>query len=545
VPATALDGYHLVEAENGVLRVFPIRRMLRYLVPFATAGEALADVRAAADAAAAPQPVFVLGDDGEKFGLWDGTYQRCYEDGWLDEFFTRLGSGDDGVRARTLSEITDSVPPRGRVHLPEAAYAEMMEWALPPEGQRALRRARACLENDADAAPLLRCLRGAPWRNFFVKYPESRRMHRRMLEVSEAVDAAARLAPLDPELSRARDALWRAQCGCAYWHGLFGGLYLPHLRDAVYGALLDAENGTLSTTPAAPAASLTTVAAVVGGDIADEPEIRLRSRELQAYVAPQHGGALFEIDDRRRGINLLDLVTRREEAYHDALRETANGAAAAARLAGPEIVYDVYHRGACIDHALGLGATPQDFDRATLPELAALAGEPYAWRIEDGAVRLERRTPLATAGGAVLVVAKHLRLAGQALEARYDLRLEGDAEVDFLFGIEMAVNLRAGDAHDRYFEVPGRRIEPAHLASRGATPAVSELRAVDAARRLRVVFETDAPMDVWRAPLETLSMSERGVERVYQGSALLFVSRVSLTPSGRWTRVLRQSVELR
>jgi len=31
-----------------------------------------------------------------------------------------------------------------------------------------------------------------------------------------------------------RDHLWRAQCNCPYWHGVFGGLYLPHLRAAVY-----------------------------------------------------------------------------------------------------------------------------------------------------------------------------------------------------------------------------------------------------------------------------------------------------------------------
>ena len=166
---------------------------------------------------------------------------------------------------------------------------------------------------------MLRCVRGAPWRNFFVKYPESHRMHRRMLEVSEAVDAAARVAPLDPELARARDALWRSQCGCAYWHGLFGGLYLPHLRDAVYGSLLRAENATLAATAAAaatlsvvapkpaPAATLTTVAAVVGGDTTGEPESGCGRGRCRLMWRRIMGGALFEIDDHRCGINLPDL----------------------------------------------------------------------------------------------------------------------------------------------------------------------------------------------------------------------------------------------
>lgn len=31
-----------------------------------------------------------------------------------------------------------------------------------------------------------------------------------------------------------RDSLWKAQCNCGYWHGVFGGIYLPHIRKAIY-----------------------------------------------------------------------------------------------------------------------------------------------------------------------------------------------------------------------------------------------------------------------------------------------------------------------
>ena len=36
-------------------------------------------------------------------------------------------------------------------------------------------------------------------------------------------------------------ALFRGQCNCAYWHGVFGGVYLFHIRAANYANLLDAE----------------------------------------------------------------------------------------------------------------------------------------------------------------------------------------------------------------------------------------------------------------------------------------------------------------
>ena len=36
--------------------------------------------------------------------------------------------------------------------------------------------------------------------------------------------------------------LYRGQCNCGYWHGAFGGIYLPHLRNAVYRSLIAADN---------------------------------------------------------------------------------------------------------------------------------------------------------------------------------------------------------------------------------------------------------------------------------------------------------------
>ena len=84
-------------------------------------------------------------------------------------------------------------------------------------------------------------VRGGIWQNFLAKYPESNWMHKRMLGVSRRVRA------LDPatcekagvDLGHAKTALFRAQCNCAYWHGLFGGLYLNYLRHAIWQNLVD------------------------------------------------------------------------------------------------------------------------------------------------------------------------------------------------------------------------------------------------------------------------------------------------------------------
>ena len=66
-----------------------------------------------------------------------------------------------------------------------------------------------------------RFLRGGFFREFFLKYPESHHLRARMLSVSRRVGDADQAARVD---------LYQAQGNDPYWHGVFGGLYLPHLR---------------------------------------------------------------------------------------------------------------------------------------------------------------------------------------------------------------------------------------------------------------------------------------------------------------------------
>ena len=84
---------------------------------------------------------------------------------------------------------------------------------------------------------------GGYWRNFKAKYPESDEMYARMLGVSRRLLAVQANPDADPDyLEIARHELYRGQCNCPYWHGSFGGLYLPHLRNAVYHSLISAHN---------------------------------------------------------------------------------------------------------------------------------------------------------------------------------------------------------------------------------------------------------------------------------------------------------------
>src|SRR5688572_10995813 len=120
-----------------------------------------------------------------------------------------------------LSRFDDAlaaVPSGGLAYLPTVSYREMEGWSLPtPAALRffALEKQLGDERLHIDGA----LVRGAHWRNFLVKYPESNRMHKKMLALSNLCRERG-----DP--GSARRAIGRAQCNDAYWHGVFGGLYL-------------------------------------------------------------------------------------------------------------------------------------------------------------------------------------------------------------------------------------------------------------------------------------------------------------------------------
>ena len=79
----------------------------------------------------------------------------------------------------------------------------------------------------AERRPEARWLRGGFWRNFQVKYREINDLHKQMLRTSAQGRRRCRRAPAR---ERALDHLYRGQSNDCYWHGLFGGIYIAHMR---------------------------------------------------------------------------------------------------------------------------------------------------------------------------------------------------------------------------------------------------------------------------------------------------------------------------
>src|SRR5262249_29876156 len=149
--------------------------------------------------------------------------------------------------------------------------------------------------------------------------PETEEMYARMMQVSQRVQQAEESDP--PAAQSARQELYKAQCNCPWWHGAFGGLYLPHLRSEVYTRLIAAEDH-LPAAEARPADWLEAEMADLNLD--GRPEVSLCNSKLAAYFQPAKGGCLYELDLRPIQHNLLATLSRRPELYHDALRRKEN-----------------------------------------------------------------------------------------------------------------------------------------------------------------------------------------------------------------------------
>jgi len=483
---------YVTEDEGRSLRVFPIDKTLRYAIPFRSLEEIeayLGRIRAAGGTA-------ILGDDGEKFGVWPGTHRWVYDEGWLESFLTFVE--DRGIRMMSFSEYLDSHPPAGRLYVPPASYEEMMEWVLEPDDQASFKKLKAAAGPDAR-----RFLRGGFFRDFCRKYREINHLHKRMLMVSAAVHAAG-----DPGESLRE--LYRGQCNDPYWHGVFGGLYLPHLREAVYHHLLEAEKATPDPKGWR----------VCDFDCDGHDELVFRDRTFGLLARPAAGGTLAEIDYRPWPRNLSNVIGRRREAYHRQPEEAAGGGEAAAgksiheigKALPPETAeltrYDWYDRLSLIDHFFREGTTADDLRRIDFGEQGDFVNGAYAFETSGRALRMERRGGVwAGEDRAPVAVRKTIRSARGALHVDIEIENLSGRALRLTYGSEW--NLLA-------FPHELERLGPKGVALYGGALRL-EPRGAD---------------EIWSFPLRTLSQSEEGFDIIHQGYCFCPVWSADLAGKG-------------
>ncbi len=520
-----LGGYWLAEEQGDTVAVFPIRSKLRKSIPGTDPSETLAWLRQQADRDFARTAVFA--DDGEKFGNWPDSHGHCYEEGWMYRFAEQVSNNPDWLRMKTFSEVIDSTEPMGRAYPPAGSYREMAAWATAPgtPGRNAA---------------------GGTWRSFLSRYDEANHLHKKMLRVGAKLDRVPKGERGSAEFAGAQDSLWRGQGGDALWHGTFGGVYCAHLRSALYGDLIAAERYA--------------DAALRGGgawcdvsapdfDADGHPELIVDSPAQTLVLQPHLGGALVEHDARGAGVNVLDTMMRRREAYHDVLDGKAPGDIRIKQCVGDApIALDWYRRGSFIDHFLDAGATPESFRDSECGELGDFVNAAYAceWRssARGATVALSREGSVLShhPGRRTLRIGKVLEVSSAAAEIRATYRIgnTGTGAIRTRFGVEFGIAFRAGNSPEVRHEI-GDEVSGA-MESTGEVRGAKSFRAVDGLRGISAEWSLSEAAAHWRMPVETVSNSESGLERLHQSAVVMPVWDLNLEPGAEWSVTIAYAV---
>jgi hypothetical protein len=466
-----LHSPYWTEADGKRIALFPIDERLRYLIPFRPPEETAEYLQ---ELGAAGHQLAVLADDGEKFGGWPGTKDWVYQQGWLDRFMqTVRGLVESGqVRLSTLHDALADVPSGGIAYLPSASYREMEGWSLPPDGALRLAKLERDLGEARIAGPDGALVRGTHWPNFLVKYPESNRMHKKMQVLSALCRSRG-----DPVESRR--AIGRAQCNDAYWHGVFGGLYLPHLREAIWKNLACAEAQLREREGVAWE--------VLDLDGDGHDEIWVHSPQCSVVLSPWRGGAIEELTLFASGFNYASVLTRRLEAYHvtatdhlthpdgaDGGTPSIHDLEASLRLEERPPL-DAEDRALCVDRVLPPDLGQEAYARGGYAVVRSWARTPGHFQISQAGDLIEIRMTLHGNGGSPL-----LKTVRVARDGRVALAYEWTAEAE-------------------------------HEAALFA-PELSLFRPL--------ALQFDPEPEIWTFPIETVAKSERGLDRTRQGESV-------------------------
>lgn len=555
-----LHGYYLTEEDTRILRVFPGSEPLRYTIPFAEPHATIDYLHQVHERQ--PGAIVLFGDDGEKLGTWPDTQDHVYKHGWLRRFFDALQENNEWLKVTTPAEALDSIGPLGSLYIPECSYREMTEWALPARQQNRFEDVKHDLEHAGKWDGISQFARGGFWRNFKIRYPETGEMYARMQMVSARLAEADRECSLrdssepDQLLESARTELYRGQCNCSYWHGAFGGVYLPHLRHAVFNHLIAADNLLDERQGRGVHAPQPWVELETGDYNLDaRQEVRLSSNKLVALLAPSDGAELYELDVRSICLNVGATLARREEAYHRKVLAGPNQGGGDVASIHDRVVfkqegldqmlqYDDRQRRSLTDHFYDLDVTRDAIARNEAREAGDFVGATYETKLRR---KSDRMQAVFTREGHVdghpvrLTKGVTLDAGGSTLEIAYLLEdLPTDRPLCFSTEFNLA-GLPAG-ADDRFFHTgDGQSIGqlgiPQDLAD------LQRLHLVDGWLGIDLGLEVDRPTSFWTYPISTVSQSEGGFELVNQSITVQPRWILQGDHQGRWSTTIRLTAD--
>jgi alpha-amylase len=378
---------------------------------------------------------------------------------------------------------------------------------------------------------------------FLSKYLESGRLYSRMLGVSAEIDASYPLVkrrgrtPITlKKINSARMELWKSQFNDVYWHGVFGGLYLPELRKTAYRHLINAQKILDGARNKGKGEGKRKGKENVGLEIKRKENgiVSIDSHSLGIYISARDGGTIQEIDFKPKAVNVADTITRIREAYHSEIINNQSGpmgkkinsivTGVRGKIKGrnfhTNIIYDKYPRYSFRDYILHAHTNIANFENQRFVELAPLSVqncriENIMKRRKDIQFILSRHSQLqdtAIGGKAKFAVTKIIGMnrARPSLSVSYLLTSESNKST--LRGI-FASEINLGSLGDQKFVKAHDRIREVEKCDS------TKIRYEELGFSLEFTFSPSTSL--WLIPIKTVSKSEEGIESKVQGLSIV------------------------
>ncbi len=484
-----LNGYFLTEEGGEKIALFPINQELRYQIPFGSidqVGQTLRNFKSSDGKNGA-----IIFDDGEKFGIWPKTFEMVYKKEWLRDFF-RQSIKDEKIDIQFFGEFYRSNTPISLAYLPTLSYQEMGLWSFNAEDSNRLENLLNSTENSE------KFIKGGIWKNFLTKYPESNWIHKRTLELSKnAIEDEKYL-----------DALYRSECNDVLWHGVFGGIYLPNLRDSAYRYIIECEK------------ILDRKFKSFDIDFDGRDEYLFNQKDLISIFS-QLGGQLCELDIKEKNFNLQNSMTRHREAYHSKIEITEKkdedniGTIHDNKLQIDEDVsidYDWYLKRSMIDHISDSSLDIDNFKSCTFHEYGDFANQIFdVTNCNEDEIVLKREGGIYKDGVYNTSLEKKIDLKDRSIGVKINLKTDYIGELKYIHEWNL-----------HFPNINSIKINNQKLDTK-LTFKTDTIIIEDTILDKKFKFNFTEEVGIFAVRIDTLSQSESGVDITSQGISFGFI----------------------
>lgn len=489
-----VKGYYNSEHEGSTTGVFSISEALRKMIP-AVPPEKVIDYLLSLTSEN-DQDVQVFMDNGEKYGAYpesDDHYR------WLHHFFELLQKNSTSLVTSTFKNYWEHFMPLGLRYPDEGAYREMDEWAVANKGF------------------------GSGWHAFLMKYPEANWMHKRMSQISRKINILEKSEKAPRNIRKIKKQFWSGTFHDAYWHGIHGGIYLPHLRNLAWSNLLKAESAIDK--------QLYNLSGQIYQEVTDinrdgYNDVTIITRNLRAVFDSRIMGGLEELSYKPTGINLCNTIACYPETFH--------------RNMDIKPVYDKNPRYSLIERYYDKDIDVDLVREHVLKEASDFLNEAVEVKNtpHTNCVRFSRNGWI---NWQRAHLCKTIAFRENGFDIHYKIRNNGIAAIDFHFGPEFNFAVNSGPWEQRFYAAP-EELRARTLEYVSDIDEVCELKICNTSENYEIRITNPEAARVMSYPHIIPVLSPGGVENIFQNVVLNYFWKLHIEP--RNEKTIRMSVDI-